>query len=356
MKVINVGIYPPPYGGISIHLKRLLEYLQSKRQECLLIDTSPYPKNLIDVANYSWRKTIWFLLFVSPKCIVHFHNFSLKNSLIYSILSFRHKTILSFHNERFLDEIYSAGSFWKLVVSFFLNHLDCFVVDTQRSKELAEKVVKDKSRVFVIPEFIPPSHIPLLENDVIMGMKKKHKYLLASNAFQISFYKNQDLYGLDILVELVRRLVQIDGMDVGMVFLLPNIGDEKYFEDINHRINVWGLTQYFTFIIEPIEESVSLWQISDAVIRATNTDGNSLTVLEALSVQIPVIASDCCERPEGTVLFKTRDVDDLCDKVTMVLSSHKFYCAQLKGIRRSDNAAALLKLYKDMGGKHESTR
>jgi glycosyltransferase involved in cell wall biosynthesis len=355
MKVINVGIYPPPYGGISVHLKRLLEYLQSKGQECLLIDLSPYPKNQADVVHYTWRETIWFLLASAPTSIVHFHNFSLKNTFFYFLISRRHKTILSFHNERFLDELNSWGAFWRAAASFFLNHLDYFVVDTPHCERLAAEIVEDKTRIVIIPEFIPPSSIPPLGNKEIMAMRQKYHHLLSSNAFQISFHKGEDLYGLDMLVELVSRLVQVHAMDVGMVFLLPNIGNLEYFQEINDRIESRGLTEHFRFITEPVEESVSVWQISDIVIRATNTDGNSLTVMEALSLEVPVIASDCVERPEGTILFETRDVDDLCNKVLTVLAASEHYRARLKDIHPRDNAAAFLALYEDMGrmGKNQ---
>jgi glycosyltransferase involved in cell wall biosynthesis len=349
MKVINVGVYPPPYGGVSIHLKRLLEYLQSKRHKCLLIDLSPYQKNQSDVVNFSWRKAIWFLLFVAPNCIVHFHNFSLKNTLIFFLASFRHKTILSFHNERFLDELYSVGRLWRLLISIFLSRLDFLVVDTPRSKELIKKVVEDRTRILVIPEFIPPSFVPPLENEAIKIVRRTFKYLLASNAFQIVIYRNQDLYGLDLLVEMIQRLVFVHNVDVAMVFLLPSIGNIEYFETITRRIRSLGLTERFIIVTEPIEEAVSLWKISDVVIRATNTDGNSLTIMEALSIQVPVVASDCCERPEGAVLFQTRNVDDLCDKVMAVLSNSELNHAHLKNVHREDNAAALLKLYEELG-------
>lgn len=348
MKIINIGAYPPPYGGVSVHLKRLLEYLQENGQESLLIDVSPYPKDQDGVVNYSRIAAIFYLLFRTPKSIVHFHNFSIRNTLVYFMISFRHKTILSFHNERFLDEIYSVALFWRKVVLYFLNRIDYFIVDTQKNLELVEKIVEDRNRIFVIPEFIPPAHIPLLENDAISAMRQKHQYLLASNAWQISFYKGQDLYGLDILVDLLEKLIFTHKMDVGVVFLLPNIGNEEYFEEITRRISSAKLTDHFIFITEPIEEATSLWQISDIVIRATNTDGNSLTILEALSIQVPVIASDCCERPEGVVLFKTRDRDDLCEKVLTVLSSLESHRLKLKNINQEDNAATLLELYRNI--------
>jgi glycosyltransferase involved in cell wall biosynthesis len=349
LRIIQVGIYPPPYGGVSNHLKRLLEYLQIQGKDCLLIDLSEPAKDQKGVVNYSWRKTLLFLL-RSPRSIVHFHNFSLKNTFFFFLLSFRHITVLSFHNERFLEGLSAHGRLWRTIAVFFLNRVHYIVVDSHLCKKLAEKIIRDETKIVVIPEFIPPPSVPPLEDEHILRMRREHRYLLASNAFQLSFYKGQDLYGLDILVDLLNRLVYAGNLDVGMVFLLPNIGDLKYFEHINHQVKKLNLSERFLIVTQPLAEAASLWQTSDAVIRATNTDGNSLTVLEALSLKVPVIASDCVERPAGVVLFETRNVEDLQEKVTQVLLNLEQYRQRLEDIIEDNNAATFLKLYENIAG------
>jgi glycosyltransferase involved in cell wall biosynthesis len=351
LKIINVGVYPPPYGGVSNHLKRLLEYLQTERKDCLLIDLSREKKRQKGVINHSWLDTIVFLLRIT-KSIVHFHNFSSKNTLLYFLISLRHSTVLSFHNERSLKKLSSRKNPLRYFVTFFLNRIDYIVVDNLSCKQLAEKIIWNKTKIKLIPEFIPPTSIPPLRNELILEMRNKYKYLISSNAFQISFYKNQDLYGLDIVVELLNKLVHLNELDVGIVFLLPNIGNVDYFKMINRKIKELNLTNRFLFVTEPIEEASSLWKVSDLVIRATNTDGNSLTILEALSLDIPVLASDCVERPEGAILFKNRDVEDMCRKVVDVLLNSQSYREKIKKIPIANNADSILKIYEDLEISH----
>lgn len=344
LKIINVGIFPPPYGGVSNHLKRLIEFLEVKGIACLLFDISGKKKNRRNVINISWAKCILTLLFTN-RSIVHFHNFSSKNSLVYFFLSFRHYVILSFHNERFLTELNSKTWILRKIAFFFLNKVDYVIVDGQFCKKLAEKIIRDNSKIKIIPEFIPPMSVPELAVDSIKKVREKYKYVLASNAFQISFYNGQDLYGLDLLVRLLDKLVNHDNLDVGIVFLLPNIGDEKYFKRIKEEIAGQQLEERFVFITEPVEEASSLWRISDAVIRATNTDGNSLTIHEALFLRVPVVASDCTERPNGCILFKNRNLDDLHDKAVTVIKNIDFYRNQLKELSVENNAISFLNLY-----------
>ena len=66
---------------------------------------------------------------------------------------------------------------------------------------------------------------------------------------------------------------------------------------------------------------VKLIKYSDLVLRPTCTDGDALTVREALFLGKPVIASDIVSRPEGTILFKNRDYESMAGKVIEVLDT-----------------------------------
>ena len=97
MKIINIGVYPPPFGGVSIHLKRLKEYLDKGNIDNIIIDLSKYnsrAKANNGIKVMSWKEAI-LSLFFHKKAILHFHIFSWKSALIYYILGFKHFTILA---------------------------------------------------------------------------------------------------------------------------------------------------------------------------------------------------------------------------------------------------------------------
>ena len=62
---------------------------------------------------------------------------------------------------------------------------------------------------------------------------------------------------------------------------------------------------------------------SDLVVRPTNTDGDSLSIREAIFLGKPVITSDVVERPDGSILHRNRDVDDFEEKIIETLNSIK---------------------------------
>ncbi len=61
-----------------------------------------------------------------------------------------------------------------------------------------------------------------------------------------------------------------------------------------------------------------LFEYIDIFLRPTNTDGDSLSIREAIYSGIPTIASDIVERPFGTITFKNRVVSDLFEKKFLV--------------------------------------
>lgn len=351
MQIINIGTFPPPYGGVSIHLMRLKHFLDENHCDNLLIDASSVyspEKSARGVKTCSFDKKMKLWLFLRKKSILHFHNFSTGLLLSCFLFSFRHIVILSFHNERFIENLKSNGKIAYYIYFFLLNRIHCIIVDSIKCADLAGHVIKNKDKIFFIPEFIPPQSFLPLRRPSIIELRKNHKFLLSSNAFKISFHKNEDLYGIDLLIEVLHSLHHNHGLDIAIAFLLPSIGDEAYFLKLKRQIEKYGLENRFLFITEPLEEASSLWKISDIVIRATNTDGNSVTVLEALSIGIPVIASDCVERPEGTILFKTRDGLDLERKILHVIENRDVYKNKTAHVKIDSNARKILSIYQSL--------
>ena len=61
-------------------------------------------------------------------------------------------------------------------------------------------------------------------------------------------------------------------------------------------------------------------QQSDIIVRPTNTDGDSLTIREGLFLNKKVLASDVVKRPEGVILFKNRNLNDMEEKLEKLIA------------------------------------
>jgi glycosyltransferase involved in cell wall biosynthesis len=346
-KIVNVGIYPPPFGGVSNHIKRLHEFLIKNGYDTLLLDTSGIKKEARNLKNIN-RKLVLLDLFFKKKSVIHFHGFDIKTLLLAALLSIRHKVILSPHNEWFFDQMNAYGKLIYGISAFLMNRLDILIVANNNSVGFAEKFMQNKKRIRLVPAFIPPVLIPELENENLLKTRKQHKFLISTNAFKIDFYKGVDVYGLDLFVDAMNILCNKYQLDLVLVFLLPNIGNPEYFEKMKNRIKEHGIEEKILFITTPLPESSSLWKISDVIIRATSTDGNSLTILEGLNLGIPVIASDCIERPHGTILFRNRDAGDMAEKIKDTLLNYEVSKKRVQKLNIINSAEEIIKIYNEL--------
>ena len=198
----------------------------------------------------------------------------------------------------------------------------------------------------VIPSFIPPT---VREEEIaeipqeVWAFMNSHNPVISANAYRIIFYNNQDLYGIDMCVDLCANLGQYYP-EIGLVFCLPDIGDHEYFNKMKQRIAEKGIENNFLFITEQYQFYPILMKC-DAFVRPTNVDGYGISIAEAIYFKVPAVASDVCSRPEGTILFSSRDMGEFTSKVKDVLDNCDLYKEKLEAINLEDNFSQIMKVY-----------
>jgi glycosyltransferase involved in cell wall biosynthesis len=175
--------------------------------------------------------------------------------------------------------------------------------------------------------FLPPPNddedliVKSYSNELLLFLKDHHPILIA-NAFQLSIYQNIDLYGLDLCVELIFYLKNKFN-NVGLVFALSDENHNKpYFDNIKERLHQLNINNNFIFITGS-KEIWPLFKKVDLLVRPTYTDGDAVSIREALYFGCPVIASNSCERPHNTILFENRDLHDFSEKCLEILTYKK---------------------------------
>ena len=80
-----------------------------------------------------------------------------------------------------------------------------------------------------------------------------------------------------------------------------------------------------------------VYGLVDVLVRPTLSDGDAMSVREALHYGIPTVASDAVPRPDGVVVFCSRDQDDFEGAVRQTLERLDVERERLKH-RPSDTA------------------
>ena len=261
-------------------------------------------------------------IIINPKpAIYHLHSY---NFLLMIALIFRpFKSSLIFHEHsgrlvKYLPKIK------KLILNTYLKKLDeCVFVGEHIPAYYQENGITPPANFKIENSFLPP---PLADEQTILdsyspetkSFISSHFPLIVANAYKLVFYEGIDLYGLDMCVQLTAKL-KTYFPDLGILFALAEIGDQKYFQDINMGIIRENLQNNFHFLLGQKE----LWPIfknANLMIRPTYVDGFGVSVAEALYFNCPAIASNVCKRAEGTVYFENRNIDDLIVKVLEVIN------------------------------------
>lgn len=308
--IIQIGPYSA-IGGVGIHIKRL-EALISESFDVNIIDETSLDEADDKIFNIRNKKLFKYLNFIINAKIVHIHSGVWWLQIFHIIIAklFIKKTVITIHS-------WKLNNPWKrYITSYFIKKTDIIItVSDQVSRDLKLKRYK------LIPAFLPPvfsveKRLPENLDEVL----KSEKIIISSNASRLVTYNNQDLYGLDMCINLAEK-IKINKKPYLIIFIIASlINGKKLYNNYKQIIFEKKLHDQIYLHLGSIS-FINLIKQSDIIIRPTNTDGDAVTIREAIYLEKPVIASDVVVRPKGTVLFKNRDVDDLYSKIENVIKN-----------------------------------
>ena len=319
-----IGPYPPPYGGISVHIERILKLLPKNEIHYYNIQKkSKYGRPFFGIWKY-----IFFIYFLfAPYKIIHYHSTSKKIRLLLSIVShFRKNVYLHLHGASFTDTISEN--------SFISRKIKSLIPDTHfiaSNEKLYETLAKLKPlSIHLYDAFIPP----VFNEDDMQEFTEKFpipqsKYIISMVGW-FSKYNNEDLYGFDIAMNALNILVNIHNLDISIVASVNGINDKTLHQNFVIKRTKLDLEKRFILIEDKPKEIYPLFLTGHIFIRPTNTDGNSVSIKEAQWFETPVVSSDIVPRPEKTVLFKNRNTEDLAEKILFVIKNQQFLSLQKK--------------------------
>ncbi len=351
-KIALVGTYPPPIGGISVHVKRLQQSLTERGVGCVVYDMSAESVKAENVVPSAQRYKLLMRLFFSPERIVHFHGHNWRiRAMLLLLKAVSKRVVFTFHS--FRDDVESIGPLRRSLIRVVVRLADYIIVTNPQIQDKLIRLGARAEKMTVIPPFIPPQ---IRQQDIdripayVWSFIDTHSPVISANAYRISFYRGEDLYGLDMCIELCNALKQ-DWPKVGLVFCLPVVGDEAYYAHLQARIRDLGLEGNWLFVNE-LSELYPILMRSDLFVRPTNTDSYGMSVAEAIYLGIPAVASNVCPRAPGTQLFKSRDIEDFVRVVSNVLKGRKgkesTTVTEKKSLRELDYVQAILDVYESL--------
>jgi len=355
LKITLFGSYPPPFGGVSIHIKRLHLILLENNIQSHVYNFSSSVYNAKNILNMK-KLTSWLKILFIKKDISHVHTTS-KHWLwvaLYYVFSRinRSKLIISYHSLRY--GYHDFNFFSRKVLQIIFNNTSHFIVTNLEIRKTIITLGANENKISVIPPFLPPTNSGNAEEKLpnqINYFIKNHQPVISAYAYSLrtpslNLHRTDkiDLYGIDLLVDLC-VILKRKYPRIGIILPVTLLNDESALKNIRLKILNSNISDNFLIYSKPIESLYNLWLKSDVYVRPTLSDGDSIALREALLFKTPSVASDSVLRPEGTIIFKNRDVNDFAAKVTSILTNYSYYKSKVKNIYIQNNFDKIMRVY-----------
>ncbi len=345
MKVLQLGPYPPPNGGVQTHIAALVEFLRQNGVTCDVMNLTRfrrpsangifYPSNSVEVLAH---------LLSHGYDVIHLHiggRIFLRQLGLAIACSGLPKThsVLTFHSGGYPSSDEGRSAHPRTLRAFALRRFDRIIAVNAEIATFFARLGVRPDRIRLISPHAPPArvgapaelppavekffvdHQPLL---ITVGLLEP-EYDLALQIEAMKFVREKWpkagllIAGSGSLHEALRR--QIDQQTYAEHILL--------FGDLPHAATLEAITR------------------ADLMLRTTWYDGDALSVREALHFGLPVIATDNGMRPAGVQLIPSRDLGKLLAAIEEALAKPATN-RELPAAADTSNLAAVLDLYKEL--------
>jgi glycosyltransferase involved in cell wall biosynthesis len=356
--IIQVGIYPPPYGGISMRIKRMANLVNkagakscvfSLRQRTIhpgMLSFREYAGILLRNMWPRWRKRL--LVHIQHSEI---YTFRMRWYLFACMVRLASgKVVVTLGSLRYdLSELSPYNKFW---FKHFTKLINRYIAV---GPHIADKLIMEgcpKEKLSIIPGFVPPDEEELLNgkgiSEDLERFFEEHSPIIAACASGIVFTNGRDLYGLDMCIELTARL-RNNYPRLGFIYVIAP-GGHRSPDDWDYLRKMRGVSMSLDletdfFVRVSADLFTPLLKRCNIFVRPTCTDGDANSVREALYLGKPVVASDAVSRPEGCLIFRDGDLDEFFDKVDRVIRDYPQHRKRINELNISLPHRKLLQLY-----------
>jgi len=273
-----IGPVPPPVGGVTIHVERLSKWLKSLN----------FDHNHYDLRKEGVWKAVWAIT-KHKLCHIHQSNVFV---LFFLVLCAKFSTTISFitiHGDLLLynglKRVFLRLAIWLADVPILLN-------ESSFNKALA---INNNAKL--ISSFILPTENDKLPFEMISNIQNRSigmSHVVITNAYDYAFDdRGREIYGIFELIEFFLK------KKILLIVSDPS-GNYKKAAESNYSENQ---LRHVLFLDKP-HSFFSAIDFADMFIRNTVTDGDSISIHEALFLGKPVWATKVVPRPKHVFLYK----------------------------------------------------
>jgi glycogen synthase len=315
MRVLLVGDYPPPLGGVAVHVQQLHEYLRGRGVEAVVLDIGKGGRPAPDVIPVRTPTQYGTRLagFLREGWTVHVHT-SGNNPKSWMVAATagvrapRAPRVITLHSG-LLPDYLAASVARRAFARVALARYSRVVAVSEAVREALLRCGIPEEKLVVYPAFCASQVRPGPVTPQVRETRTRRRLLLAMA------HHPSPVYGRELMFRALRLIADaLPG--VGLAVFGPGTHSEAFLRDAQ-AAGVEELLENLGELEHP--RALALMARCDAFIRPTTHDGDAISVREALALGVPCVASDVCARPHGTYTFRAGDAVDLANQVSRAL-------------------------------------
>ena len=318
MRVLQLGPYPPPHGGVQSNLVALRTFLRSRGIPCAVINITRhrrcdgediyYPKSGLDVIR---------LLRRLEYDVIHLQVGGMLSTRVLCLglvctMQPACKVLMTFHSGGYPSTPEGRAASPNSFAGFVLRRFDGLIGVNAEIVSFFERLGVNSKRVRLIephaflPDAAPAQAMP----------EELERFFAAHNPVLISVGGLESEYDVPLQIDAVdpvRRSFPSAGLVV--------IGSGSRESEIRAKVAASPCSEHI-LLCGDVPHAVTLRAIARAqvMLRTTLYDGDAISIREALHLGTPVIASDNGMRPHGVHLVPKSNQPALVDAVQAVLN------------------------------------
>ncbi len=336
-RFLVLGPLPPPYGGVSIHIIRFLELLDGEG-----LDSTGYPYTgttrqgktgkLIEAV----RMVIAIYAKANPRredtLHVHYGGFGYFLALIPLLRRTKARKVITFHSVRVIQDLEKKPYWLRQQVLSVLNSFDLFVPVRKGIGDDLSKLGLTGPTTIVMPAFLPPADKetvldrlpPEIASKLVANQKAGRLQACVAAYYLGPGYNKNDLYGIEELVKALELIDESQADEIIIWVLVSNIPEtpaQKKAESI-----IKSIANGFKKIKIEICYGLPLIPVMarcGAFLRPSREDGDSVAIREAMSMGLPILASDVVDRPDLVTVFSMAEPEIFAQALEAFLRKSK---------------------------------
>jgi glycogen synthase len=309
MRVLQLGPYPPPHGGVQSNLVAIRTFLRGLGVPCAVINITRHRKADADEVYYpkSAPGLIQLLLRLDYD-VIHLHMGGMLSkrllslALVCTLLPGR-KSVMTFHSGGYPTSEEGRSTGPNSLAGFVLRRFDGLIGVNPEIMEFFRRlgVSRDRTRLILPHSFMPEEqHVAAFPQPLASFLGEHSPVLISVGLLETE-------YDLPLQIAVLGQ-VREKFPSAGLLL----IGSGSLEQELRNKIQEYPYAKHVLLCGDvPHATTTAAIARADLMLRTTLYDGDAVSVREALHLGTPVIASDNGMRPAGVHLIPKADLQAL---------------------------------------------